>query len=175
MSDHPFISYLCQIAQREQRGALAHLRRGLGKPPGTVAEMHPYVVPWFPPEPNRQQENAFYLVAALFAAHPHHNASAGSMGATMRRVGGARESMESIERRFTVLLNAHHDALPEHLRHAVSQAASKEVPVNYTLLLRHINHWGHPDRWVQRTWARDFWAREQEEQETAAEAVTEGE
>jgi hypothetical protein len=37
---HPFIRYLVSLAERDDRGGLAALRRGLGQPPGTVAETY---------------------------------------------------------------------------------------------------------------------------------------
>ena len=43
---NPYITYLLSL--KENRGALAALRRGLGRPPGTAPEMYPYVVPWLP-------------------------------------------------------------------------------------------------------------------------------
>jgi CRISPR type I-E-associated protein CasB/Cse2 len=67
----PFITYLESL--REDRGALAALRRGLGQPPGTAREMYPYVVRWLPAEASAQREAAYFLVAALFAYHPNPN------------------------------------------------------------------------------------------------------
>ena len=64
---HPFVSYLEGL--REDRGALASLRRGLGRPPGTVADMYRYVVRWLPDDAPRWREDAYYLIAALFAYH----------------------------------------------------------------------------------------------------------
>ena len=58
----PFITYLEGL--REDRGALAALRRGLGQPPGDAREMYPYVVRWLPAEPSARREAAYYLVAA---------------------------------------------------------------------------------------------------------------
>ena len=62
-----FIARLESLAKREDRAALAALRRGLGKPPGTVAEMAPYVEPAFDGAPDEA-----YIVASLFGLHPHH-------------------------------------------------------------------------------------------------------
>ncbi len=173
MSKNAFIDYLCGLAAREDRGALAHLRRGLGKPPGTVPQMYPYVAPWLPRERSRQ-EDVCYLVAALFASHPEHSDAMGSMGDTMRGTGQASGNMDSVERRFVTLLNAHADELPDHLRHAVALAKSRGISVNYGDLLMHLQHWDHPERWVQRRWASDFWGEEKEEQPAEAAAVKEG-
>jgi CRISPR system Cascade subunit CasB len=60
-----FIEVLVALYEQEDRAALAALRRGLGKPPGETMEMHPYVVP-FTQGLKRKQEDAYYLIAALF-------------------------------------------------------------------------------------------------------------
>lgn len=157
MPKSEFVAYLCGLAQREDRGALAHLRRGLGKPPGTAPETYPYVVPWLPADrPDRHE--AYFLVASLFASHPEHSDDSPSLGDTFRRIGQSSEgAMAGAERRFVALLNAHRDEVPVHFRHAVAQARSEGIPVNYDALLRDTNDWGAEDRRVQRRWAGDFW------------------
>lgn len=153
--DDRFVSHL--EALREDRGAMANLRRGLGKVPGTVAEMHPLLLPWLPSGIPRQREDACYLLAALFGSYPSSGGQGTrTLGASFRRLANRPDSA-SIERRFVCLLNAHADDLPGHLRHAVSLLKSEEIPVDWRRLLTDIRHWDHPDRWVQRRWARDFW------------------
>jgi CRISPR system Cascade subunit CasB len=164
--EHPFVGYLLGLAKREDRGALAALRRGLGKPPGTAPEMHPYVAPWLSPGMPPWEEDALYTLAALFGTHPHH-AAVGNLGASFRRVSSKTES-ESIEKRFIALLACHADDLPELLRQAISLAKSKEVPIDYNQLLHDIPLWGHPDRFVQREWARAFWSPSGKEQKAQA-------
>jgi len=160
---HPFIRYLQKLADGQERGALASLRRGLGQPPGTVADMYRYVEP-FLGQDNRGglKESAFYLVAALFALHPKSTES-GNMGAHM-----AKTRMESgedaLERRFTALLSAHPDDLPDYLRQAISFLKSKEEPVNWTQLLWDLQSWDKRDDAkysVQKKWARSFWGGRQ--------------
>ncbi len=64
---------------------------------------------------------------------------------------------EALERRFTALLAAHPDDLPDYLRQAVSFLKSREEPVNWNELLRDLQNWRHEDRFVQKKWAREFW------------------
>ncbi len=155
MSDpHPFVSYL--VTLRDDRAALAALRRGLGQPPGTVASMCPYVVRWLPQEGYRWQEAAYYTVAALFAYHPTEG-GVGNMGDHLARTRPPQGDDTAIERRFTALLAAHPDDLGFYLRQAISFLRSKEVPVNWSQLLSDILAWDHPDRYVQQRWARSFW------------------
>ena len=151
----PLVLYLEKLAQRQDRGALAALRRGLGKPPGTVVATYRHVTPFVPEAAARGGRDwPWYLVASLFALHPDSGAR-GDMGWTYRRLG----DHPSAEARFGALLDCAVEELPYHLRQAVSLAksAKRRTPVDYDLLLRHAQHWDHPDRWVQRRWARSYW------------------
>jgi CRISPR system Cascade subunit CasB len=67
---------------------------------------------------------------------------------------------DALERRFTALLAAHPDDLPDYLRQAVSFLKSKEVPVNWNQLLWDLQNWDRrddPKYSVQKKWARSFW------------------
>ncbi len=157
----PFIVYLQSLAEKQDRGALAALRRGLGQPPGTVAETFRYVEPWLGEKRSATREAAFYLVASLFSLHPK-STNIGNMGAHLaqtRSEGGE----DALERRFTALLAAHPDDLPFYLRQAVSFLKSKEVPVNWDELLWDIQNWeakrDDPRHSVQKKWASAFWSR----------------
>ena len=157
---HPFVEYLEGL--REDRGALAALRRGLGQPPGTVADMYRYVVPWLPDEASRRQEAVYYLLAALFGSHPAEGGT-GNMGNHFARTCESGSDNTAIERRFTALLAAHRDDLDTYLRQAVSFLRSKEVPINWHRLFYDLQHWGYENHPVQREWARDFWGRPQKD------------
>lgn len=156
---HRFILYLQKLADGQDRGALASLRRGLGQPPGTVADMYRYVEP-FLGQDARYKESAYYLVAALFAFHPK-STDEGNMGKHLAKTR-TESGEDALERRFTALLAAHPDDLPEYLRQAVSFLKSKnEEPINWNELLRDLQNWGHEDHFVQKKWARSFWGGRQ--------------
>ncbi|HOS94026.1 MAG TPA: type I-E CRISPR-associated protein Cse2/CasB, partial [Armatimonadota bacterium] len=133
---------------------LADLRRGAGKPPGTEPRTFRYVVPWASGQ-GAQAERRLYLVASLFALHSS-GAAEGNLGTTFRQIAARGES-ESTEKRFVALLNCNVEDLPNHLRHAVSLAKSREVPINWRQLLADLRHFDHEDRYVQRQWAGAFW------------------
>lgn len=153
---HAFVEYLEGL--RDDRGALAALRRGLGQPPGTVADMYRYVIPWLPEETKPWREAAYYQIAALFAYHPAEGGT-GNMGNHFARTRDPQGDNTAIERRFTALLAAHPNDLDTYLRQAVSFLRSKEVPVNWDRLFRDIQRWGYQERTVQQAWARSFWGR----------------
>ena len=164
-SQTSFVKYLMGLTQREDRAALAALRRGVGRPPGAAPEMYPLVVPWTSHMYSSEADN-YYLIAALFALHPC-NCTEGNMGTTLKALS---QPGDSIEKRFVALLNAHSDDLPSHLRHAVSLARSKEITINWARLLTDLAYWGLPDRFVQRQWATEFWKRESAGASESAEA-----
>lgn len=164
-TQNPFIQYLQSLADNQDRGALAALRRGLGQPAWSVPEMYPYVVPRLPANLSAAQEAAYYLTASLFALHPKSTAQGNLGGHLAQAKQGGNE--DAIERRFTALLAAHPDDLPGYLRQAVSFLKSKEIPVNWEQLLYDLQAWEHPDRRarVQKEWARAFWGRPAEQSE----------
>jgi CRISPR system Cascade subunit CasB len=166
----PFIAYLQSLAERQERGALAALRRGLGQPPGTVADTFRYVEPWLKEKRSLAREAAFYLVASLFALHPK-SASAGNLGTHLRACNPERKDDDALERRFTALLAAHMDDLPFYLRQAVSYLKSKDVPVNWNELLWDLQNWDEkrdgPRHSVQKKWASAFWGGARTAEESA--------
>ena len=160
--DERFVAYLEELVRREDRAALAALRRGLGKPPGEAADAHRYILPWLAPGTPRAAEDAAYLVAALFAWHQGSWARGEgergptNLGASLARLARQVES-DSIEKRFVALLNCHRDDLPAHLRHVVGLLKTAEVPVDWRELLQDLRYWDGVARRVQRRWARAFW------------------
>lgn len=162
--NHHFVDHLYALAKAEDRGALAALRRGLGQPPGSMAEMYRYVVPHLPK--GRNQELACYLIAPLFALHPKPGGM-GNFGAQMRQCDPDGKNSDALERRFTALLSAHPDDLPGYLRQAVSFLKSKEIPINWNELFWDLQNWDDEDRNVQKQWANAFWRRVQVVEEAA--------
>lgn len=157
-----FADFLRTLVDREDRAALAALRRGLGKQPGEAAESHRYVVP-FTGDLSIQREATFYLVAALFARHQESWSDGGepgprNLGASIERLA-ARTEGTSVERRFVALLNSHPEDFAEHLRHVVGVLKAGDVPIDWAQLLRDLQQWDREDRRVQRAWARAFWGR----------------
>jgi len=155
-SIHPFIAFLCRLKDSDDRAALAHLRRGLGKEPGTEPKVFPYIVPWIKEDMPTNERNVYFIAASLFSLHPA-NAESGNMGTAFRQIQLSSSDSGSIEQRFVHLLNSHPDDLSSRLRHAVGMAKSKNVPVNYSRLLLDLRHWNSDTRWVQQKWAEEFW------------------
>jgi len=152
-----FIAHLEALRDREERGALAALRRGAGSPPGAVASMYPHILPWVPRQ--RRVEDAAYIIGSLFALNPQPRGT-GNIGKAFSMVP---RQTESLEKRFVALLSSHGEDLPYHLRQAVSLLKSSEIPIDWRQLLWDILYWEHESRFVQQQWAREFWQRKAEE------------
>lgn len=173
--DERFVSALEDLIEKNDRAALAALRRGLGKQPGTAMEMHRYVVPHLHGVQHQNDEKPYYLVAALIGLYPAESwrSNAGrqdtSLGASLALLKA--ESGDSLERRFVALLNAHADDLPEHLRQAISLLKSKDKPVDWLQLLKDIKRWDAEDNRVQRRWAKGFWGQDRNEDGTTDSAA----
>jgi CRISPR system Cascade subunit CasB len=149
-----FLTYLYALRDEEDRGALAALRRSAAGTPGTDPGAYPFVTRFVHANASRWDERAYYLTAALFALHP----AVGGAGISIARaLSHLRAASGSTELRFSALLQAHPDDLAVHLRHAVMLVASKEIAIDHELLFRHVRHFTHPDKWVQRAWAKDFY------------------
>ena len=161
--DTNFLRYLQQFVDRDDRAALAALRRAAASPEQSIAA-HRYVVPWLSREPHswrdRWADDCHYLVAALFARHPKPWSLAEQystdLGASFARLAETGNSA-SAERRFTALLAASTDELPVRLRNAVSLLKAQDIPVNWAQLLFDLIRWPSQSRSVQRSWARSFW------------------
>jgi len=157
---------LIKDPQRPDRAALAALRRGLGKEPGTVPEMYPHVEPYLSGA-SKTEADAAYVVAGLFGIHPVPWTQTDdapwntSFGWTLRHIrfrddGGEDEG---VARRFQAALNCDREALPTHLRQLFSllHARAPDAPVDWERLFWDIVDWEDPNRCVQRRWAEGFW------------------
>ncbi len=146
------------------RAALAHLRRGLCGPPDyTLAR-----VGWlFSTVPNSALDHAV-LAAGLFAwVRGRCGQAPGVNFGAAFGAGLTVEQKQRRERRFIDLLDTDADDLPYKLRQALTLVEG--AGLDWALLVRHLAQWGHPDRWVQRDWARGFWAAPEP---TASQATT---
>lgn len=150
-----FIGYLRSLAKedKEDPGALADLRSGLGKEPGEMARVHKHVVPYLPEK--SYDDRWYYVIAMLFGLFPEQRGGY-SLGAAFRLL---RSNSDSMEARFVALLNAHPDDLDDHLRHALSLLKANEQPLDWFRLLDDLLQWDHPERHVQLKWARDFYRK----------------
>lgn len=152
-----FTKYLQGL--RENRAALAHLRRGLGKSQGTIG-MLPYIAPFLPDD--KREYSAYFLTASLFGIHAlfteqkYHD-----IGRIFRLLGEkktSKEATQSLQRRFTALLDANQMDIGHHLRQVISEAnsAKPEIAVNYRQLLLDLIEWNNSSKHIQKRLAKSF-------------------
>jgi CRISPR system Cascade subunit CasB len=161
-----FITFLEKMTP--EKAAMANLRRGLGKPAGTVYEMDRYVLPFLSKSTGNKREAAYYTIASLFAfwhqGKDKPESANGNLGSSLKQLvnieskNNNREDTEKrIEKYLMAILNANNEDLPDHLRRIVSLLKSKDIPLNWAQLLYDIQHWETDDRWIQHQWAKNFW------------------
>lgn len=148
------IVYLKGLVKRQDRAALANLRRGLGRPPMSAMEMYPYLGQFLSHETKPRYENAVFIIAALFAYYHDAPGVNGNLGASLRQL---KDQSDSIEKRFVALLNGDEEDLPYYLRQTIGLLKSKDVGVNWERLLSDVQNWSSDKRFVQKNWARSFW------------------
>ncbi len=146
---HPFVRSLYRLEEEGDRAALAELRRSFLRPMAAL----PWVVPYLPRDAPPWDEEAFALVAGLFALNPRPGAR--TLASCLRALS---DTSDSVALRFRALLDSDRAELGHHLRHAVTLVGSQEHAVDYDDLLRAVRAWGRDDKRAQRAWARDFWA-----------------
>lgn len=176
------VNRLLELARKADRGALAALRSGLGKRPGTAHRMFPFVAPFLRSDEGAGTQAAF-LVASLFASHPSH-AEVGSLGASLWRATKRDQNKDGkhgeagVEARLVAVLDSHPDDLPRHLTGLVSLCESAGAPIDW-----HALYWDvlsllgdDEDRRIKTKtrWARQFWQgpREQRHPQTGEEETT---
>ena len=142
----------------------ATLRRSLMFEPGTDARTFPLIEKRIG-QRDESKRRIIYLVAGLWAQGSRQEKDKSmsqkqdksvSFPEAMRRVCD-KEKSDSIEKRFTALLDADADELRWRLRSAVTLAASQRIVLDWPGLLDDMLKWHYSNRPVQIRWARSFW------------------
>jgi CRISPR system Cascade subunit CasB len=135
--------------------ARARLKRSAGRPLAEARDSLGLFYRLLPAGVHPAQEEWYFLIATLY---PLADAGAsGNLGSALRRASD-QGSVKGINRRFEILIDSDSSQLPFRLRQAVRFLNSKEVAVNWTQMLEDVLHWNHPSRYVQKQWARSFFA-----------------
>lgn len=173
---HPFIRYLYSLAESENRGALADLRRGSSGQPGSAPVTFQYVAPWVPEtERNSWREKVYYMIATLFAQYQAGSSgkrlitNQGNFGAHCRALKAQKTQSGSFETRFSSLLKSHRDDVVTFLRQLLGLLRGEEIPVNWNQLFYDLLYWNSANQTVQRQWANSYWSYQKaEDTETQA-------
>jgi CRISPR system Cascade subunit CasB len=152
--------------------ALARLRRGVGKPPGTVNDILEYTLAQEFVHPGAGDapttaERAAHISMTLYAVHqqsqgqPMHKRGEG-LGRAVRRLipGDLGTQPHPVLRRFQALGTSDSlDELTHHLRGVVQLLRTKQIELDYALLADQLVRWQRPDgpASVRLMWGRDFY------------------
>lgn len=141
--------------------AVAKLRRSLADDPGNDPDVYPIVEPWVSTAYPWTRQMA-YLVAGLWAAHAPKARpnTAATIAEAFRHVPSS-----SGESRFIALLDADPEELPWRLRQAVA-LVSKSAVLDWPRLLDDVIRWNLPARTVQHRWAKDYYKKRPEANES---------
>lgn len=171
----PFVTYLEECRDQEDRAALAAMRRWLSQPT-LYSEATPYVQRRLSINASPAQEATYYLIGGLFALHDE-SAEGGNMGDHFRKMcEDPNDPPPNVELRFMALLASDSTQIDTALRQAVTLLKANGVSVNWHQLvgdIRQIKEKIQEDRLeVQRRWARRFWGQPPAEKKEQTESAT---
>ncbi len=185
----------------EDRGAMANLRRGLRvENPKADARMVSTIAPMLYGV-SASDEDRFYWIASLFATvhtgsnkpvwmkmhldEPAEIWKRHTIGEAFHKMSAAErrernlkpDKKTSTDSRFEKLMNSNWEDLPNRLRHAVRQLASRHgsdrerVDIDWVRLLHDIapRRFNSPERYIQQAWANSYWrttTKKEEENKT---------
>jgi CRISPR system Cascade subunit CasB len=159
------VTRLEELHKHNDRAALAQLKRAAGRPLADCPGLFPLFYRLLPPQAQDRKnvEEVCFLVATLFPLSPSaSHMPAGDLGKSLRGLADERRKAHPslddtpVDRRMEVLLDSSRDALPFRLRQLIGLLAAHEVPVDWRSLLSDILAWDHPQRLVQKHWARSY-------------------
>lgn len=157
-------------SQASGRANLAELRRSAADPLNDYRSI--WILGSYLPDRNDWPFDAYRLVAVLFAIHkqrftekklPQFNETEQkrrSLGASLRKLRGQLSiGQDSLDQRFSALLNAPREDVAIPLRGFIQRIASadKPVSVDYFRLITDLVYWNTDNNNTQRQWARDYW------------------
>lgn len=162
------------------RRSLAILRRGIGKAPGSMAELWDMTLKDLPESFYREtgipsdEEWAVYIALTLYALHQQGNdikqksmnADGISVGTAARRLVSGDDEETRIKRRFDRIITSQSiTELSNHLRGMVQLLKQSSVPLDYAMLAEDIYRFRSDkgrDR-VRLKWGQDYYRRETKE------------
>nr|WP_242036807.1 type I-E CRISPR-associated protein Cse2/CasB [Leptolyngbya sp. FACHB-321] len=119
-------------------------------------------------------QDLLYLIAGLVAEYPcslPEPNNVMSFGASLYKLSQHPDiKATGIERRLESLLQLELDSLMQPLHSLVVQFSSTQssktsIVIDYATLLYHLRCWDDSRKWVQLTWARDFWCPKEDGKE----------
>jgi CRISPR system Cascade subunit CasB len=153
----PRITQFVDRLARLEAGERARLKRNAGS---TLAEARNALSLFYrvvPPNVPAYQHETYFLLATLYPLADA--AKTGSFGNALR-LAQQEQNNAGLDRRMEHILDADEAQLPFRLRQAVRYLYAQRVGVDWTRLLHDLLRWNHPERYIQRRWAADYFVRQ---------------
>lgn len=154
-TDDPVIKeFITRLGQLDS-GGRARLKRNAGK---RLSEAKHETLGLFyrlftvPPKPT--QEETFFLLATLYPLA--EGGGQGNLGALLRQARNEKNS-KGLDRRMAILLDSDETQLAFRLRQAILLLHSSRIKLDWPCLLLDLLYWTHPEKFVQRQWARSYY------------------
>jgi CRISPR system Cascade subunit CasB len=161
------------ITQCQDRSARSNLRQLLMGIPEVQSKALRYMQNLPRPNSSKQWELLF-LIAGLIAEYscPLPDKTI-SFGTSLYQLKHHPEiNPKGIERRLESLLELERSSLTQPLHSLVLQARKPKIAIDYGTLMYELSCWDSPDKWVQLSWAKDFWCpRKDAQEETLTEDI----
>lgn len=174
-----FVGFLERQAGPQGRANLAELRRSAADPLGDYRDLR--ILGDHLPDTDGWSFDVHRLTATLFALYatkfwdkngrlnvPRFDSGEKrrSLGASLRMLrNGLKVGHDSLDLRFSGLLDTHREDLAVPLRGVMHRIATteKRIPIDFRRLLTDLIRWDADE--TQRTWARDYWQASADEDE----------
>lgn len=161
------VTAFCQALQALDAGDRARLKRCAGRSLAESTEALGLFYRLLPHGVPRTQEEIYFMVGTLYPLA--ESSQTGNLGAALQRARSS-QSAKGIDRRVDALLDADATQLPFRLRQAVRYLRSQRIGVEWPCLLQDLLYWTHPNRFVQRAWARSYYGLAEPEDSGSPEA-----
>lgn len=157
------------------RATLAKLRRGIGKPPGSIPELWSVTLEGLPENLSKKNEDptfsewAVHTTLTLYALHQQGkdlrnncmNKEGESIGISIRKLIKNEDDETRVKRRFDAAATS--DSLGEfahHLRGLIQMLKAEDLPLDYPKLAEELFLFQFPERrdYVRLNWGRDFYS-----------------
>ena len=152
------VGQFCRALEGLDAADRARLRRAAGRSLAEAGDALSVFYRILPHGVLTLQEEAYFLVASIYPLGM--GGGHGDFGAVLKRVR-AQGGEKGTDSRMRYLLDADEAQLPFRLRQAVHYAKSCGVAVDWPALLQDLLYWDHPDRFVQKKWARSYYGQTQ--------------
>jgi CRISPR system Cascade subunit CasB len=143
---------------RLDAGERARFKRSAGQPLAGARDVLGLFYHVLPPGVPAYQEAMYFLAATLYPMA--EGGGKGDLGDSLRQAQQSKNT-KGLDRRVEILLDSDEAQLPFRLRQAIHFLQSNRVRVNWPRLLDDLLYWTHPDRFIQRRWARSYFAESQ--------------